>query len=389
LKQQLLRRIVITSILLALLVLSALPFNALTAKADPIGVGKYLTVEIDGEGYVTATKVKSGDVWEYYKTDIPTEHKLGAGTVLVQAYAGEGWEFAHWKVDLAGTENPVEYKSEKYGYVVAVFTKIIFTITALVSTDAPYGTIQTTGTGLATPIEGGWNVAVEYGGTQTFTFTPDDNNHHVSAIQVDESFAAYTLNYTFNIVQEDHSIVVYFSADGQAYVPVGSNVPVYLGNEVGLTFPSIEASGTATQEEIILLGDLVGTSLILWDVNVGVTFSGTVQVALPYSGGSITNVWTSESLDALYADVDGNGLVDGTDVSLVAIGIKTTVSSGVEYDPQFDINRDGELTEADVHLVNEYKGTVLQSLNFWVEGNSVDGYTLFIETDHFSIFRGR
>lgn len=388
-KQQLLWRIIITSILLALLVLSTLPFNALTTKADPIGVGKYLTVEIDGEGYVTATKVKSGELWSFTKSDPPIEHKLGAGTVSIQAFANEGWEFSRWEVDLSGSQNPVDYKSEKYGYLRAVFTKVIFTITALVSTDAPYGTIQTTGTGLATPIEGGWSVAVEYGGSQTFTFTPVDNNHHVSAIQVDGSFIAYTLSYTFNIVQDDHSIVVHFSADGQAYVPVGSNVPVYLGNEVGLTFPSIEASGTATQEEIILLGGLAGTSLLLWDVNVGATFSGTVQVALPYSGASITNVWTSDSLDALYADVDGNGIVNGTDVSLVAIGIKTTVSSGAEYDPQFDINRDGELTEADVHLVNEYKGTVLQSLNHWVEGNLVDGYTLFIETDHFSIFRGR
>lgn len=387
-KKQLLVRSVITAILLALLVLSALPFNVQTTKADPIGVGKYLTVEIVGEGYVTATKVNSGEVWEYYKANIPTEHKLGAGTVLVQAYSGEGWEFSHWEGDLTGTENPVDYKSEKYGYIKAVFTKIIFTITALVSMDAPYGIIQTAGTGSATSIEGGLSVAIEYGGTQTFTFTPDENNH-VSAIQVDGTFTTYTPSYTFNAVQADHSLVVYFSAEGEAYVPVGSNVQVYAGSNVGLTFPSIDASGTATQAEIILLGDLAGTSLILWDVSVGATFSGTVQVALPYSGADIANVWTSDSLDALYADVDGNGVVNGTDVSLVAIGIKTTVSSGAEYDAQFDINRDGQLTEDDVHIVNQYKGTVLQSLNFWVEGNSIDGYTLFIETDHFSIFRGR
>jgi len=388
LKKQLIVKSLITAILLTLLAFSALPPNAQISKADPIGVGKYLTVEIAGEGYVTATKVNSGDVWEYYKTDIPTEHKLGAGTVLVQAYADEHWEFSHWEGDLTGTANPVEYKSEKYGYVRAVFTKIVFTITALVSTDAPYGTIQTTGAGSATAIEGGWSVAIEYGGSQTFTFTPDENNH-VSAIQIDGAFAAYTPSYTFSAVQADHSLVVYFSAEGEAYVPVGSNVQVYPGNDVGLTFPSIDASGTATQAEIILLGDLAGTSLILWDVNVGATFSGTVQVALPYSGAEIANMWTSDSLDALYADVDGNGVVNGADVSLVAIGIKTTVSSGAEYNAQFDINRDGELTEADVHIVNQNKGTVLQNLNFWVEGNSIDGYTLFIETDHFSIFRGR
>jgi len=114
LKKKLLRRTSIIVFLFALLVFSALPFNSLFVQADPIGVGKFLTVEIDGDGYVTATKTRSGEVWYYYKTVIATEHKLGAGTVLVQAYANEGWEFSHWEVDLNGTENPVEYKSEKY-----------------------------------------------------------------------------------------------------------------------------------------------------------------------------------------------------------------------------------------------------------------------------------
>lgn len=89
-------------------------------------------------------------------------------------------------------------------------------------------------------------------------------------------------------------------------------------------------------------------------------------------------------MDALCSDVNGDGVVNGDDVSDVAIGIKTTVSNGAEYNPQFDINRDGELTEDDVHLVNQYKGTTLQSLTFSLVGN-----TLLIQTDHFSVFRCR
>lgn len=384
-KKQLLVKGLISAILLALLAFSALPFNAIISKADPIGVGKYLTVEIDGEGYVTATKVNSGDVWYYYKTDIPTENKLGAGTVLVQAYANEGWEFSHWEGDLTGTENPVEYKSEKYGYVRAVFQKVVFTINALVAQEAPNGTIETYGDGVTAPITGGLVVSIEYGGNQTFAFNPYEENH-VSSIQVDNAFVSYSGPYEFTNVQTDHTLIVYFSTDGQAYLPIGINVPVYLGDNVSLNFSSINEGGTATQANIssLLLPQVQGTSLILWDVSVGANFSGLVEVALPYEGVTITTVWTSNSLDALYCDVNGDGFVDGDDVSDVAIGIKTTVSSGAEYDPQFDTNRDGELTEADILLVNEYKGTILQSLTFWIVGD-----LLFIQTDHFSIFRGR
>ena len=130
---------------------------------------------------------------------------------------------------------------------------------------------------------------------------------------------------------------------------------------------------------------LVGTSLILWDVNAGVSFTGIVEIALPYLGTeTITQVFTGDSVDALYSDVNADGVVDGDDVSDVANGIKTTSQSGAEYDPQWEVNRDGELTEDDVHVVNENKGAILESLNFWVLND-----TLYVETDHFSIFRGR
>lgn len=385
-KKQSLKKIAVASVLLAFLFFSLLPFNLLFVNADAVGVGKFLTVEIVGEGNVTATKVKSGEMWTYTKTDPPTEHKLGAGTVSIRAYASEGWRFSHWEVDLTGIENPVDYKSEKYGYVRAVFQKVIFTITALVSQDAPNGTIETYGDGVSTPIEGGLSISIEYGGNQTFQFNPFADNH-VSALQVDDAFIPYTLNYSFKNVQVDHTLAVYFSADGQAYIPAGSNLPVYLGDNVGLTFTATQGGGTATQYEVVFDAhpDLNETSLILWDIKVDANFTGWVEITLPYVGTqNITKVWTSDSLDALYSDVNGDGYIDGDDVSDVAVGIKTTVSSGAEYNAQFDINRDGELTEEDVHLVNQYKGTTLQNLSF-----SVVGSTLLVQTDHFTIFRAR
>jgi fibronectin type 3 domain-containing protein len=382
--KSLLRKTTVTVTLLAILALTIVPANMLLAKADPIGVGKFLTVEIDGQGYVTATKVKSGEFWEYYPTTPPTENKLGAGTVSLEAFASEGWEFSHWEEDLTGIANPIDYKSEKYGYVRAVFLKKTFTITATVATEASNGYIVTIIDTTPTQITGQLDVTVEYGESQMFTFYPDAENH-VSAIQVDNGFEPYALSYTFNYVQADHAITVFFSADGEAYVPAGNNVPVYLGGSVSLNFDSTQGGGSATQQEVDLHPLLVGTSLILWDVNTGVSFTGVVEIALPYIGTQeITQVFTGDSLDALYSDVNADGVVNGTDVSDVANGIKTTSRSGAEYDAQWDVNRDGELTEDDVHVVNANKGTILESLNFWV----IEGI-LYIETDHFSIFRGR
>lgn len=302
----------------------------------------------------------------------------------MEAFADEGWAFSHWEGDLTGVANPIDYKSEKYGYVKAVFVKKTFTITAIVATEASNGYIETTINETPVQITEQLDVTVEYGESQTFTFYPNIENH-VSAIQVDNNFELYALSYTFSNVQADHVLTVYFSLDGEAYVPAGSDVPVYLGSSVSLNFDSTQGGGTATQEEVYLNPLLTGTSLILWEVNAGVSFSGIVEIALPYLGTEeITQVFTSDSLDALYSDVNADGIVDGDDVSDVANGIKTTSQSGAEYDPQWDVNRDGELTEDDIHVVNANKGTILESLNFWVLND-----TLYIETDHFSIFRGR
>ena len=111
-----------------------------------------------------------------------------------------------------------------------------------------------------------------------------------------------------------------------------------------------------------------------------------MEIALPYLGTeTIQHVFMGDSLDELYSDVNGDGVVYGDDVSDVANAIKSLTPHGL-YDANFDVNRDGVLDENDVHLVNEYKGTTLQSLTFWVEGN-----TLYIETYQLSpkVFRAR
>jgi len=380
-KKALLRKSIVSAVLLLVLTFSATAINTPLVKADVGGIGKFLTIEIVGEGSVTATKVQSGETWNFPPS---ITEKVGAGTILLKAKASEGWEFSHWEGDLTGTSvNPTEYKTEKYGYVRAVFVKITFTITAIVAPEAPNGYIETTVNGNPTQIWDQLDVTVEYGDSQTFSFYPNSGNH-VSAIKIDSDFIVSALSYTFNNVQKDWTIVVFFSADGEAYVPAGTNVPVYLGGSVSLHFESTEGGGIATQASIDLPPLLVGTSLILWDVTVGVSFDGIVEIALPYSGTqTIQHVFRGDSLDALYSDVNGDGVVNGDDVSDVANAIKSLTPHGL-YDANFDVDRNGVLDENDIHLVNEYKGTTLQSLTFWVEGN-----ILYIATYQLSILRGR
>ena len=114
------------------------------------------------------------------------------------------------------------------------------------------------------------------------------------------------------------------------------------------------------------------------DINITIAFKFDPSIAIPVA------VYRAESADALYSDANMDGVVDGSDVSYVAQAIKTTVSSGAEYDPLLDIDRDGDLDEDDVHTVNDNKGAELSLLTFSIEGNII-----YIETDHFSVFRCR
>jgi len=128
-----------------------------------------------------------------------------------------------------------------------------------------------------------------------------------------------------------------------------------------------------------------GSSILFWNITTNATDVDTnVTIALQFESGTPIAVYRAESADALYSDVNMDGVVDGTDVSWVARGIKDTVSSGAEYDPLLDVDRDNDLDEDDVHTVNENRGAELTLLTFNVVGN-----TVYIETDHFSIFRCR
>jgi len=359
-------RVSIFALILLLLCMPLLTLNISIVQADAGGIGKFLTIEIVGEGSVTATKIASGEIWIF--TQNGTE-KVGAGTVKLEAFASNGWEFSYWGGELTRTsENPTDYKTVKYGYVVAVFVQKTFTITA-----------SAVGNGAINPAG---EVFVEYGASQTFEFTPYAGNH-ASAIVVDGVYlSSFIQSYTFYDVTADHMIEVSFSADGTAAVPAGIDVTVFLASGVGLTFDDTDG-GTATGEEETNYP--VGTAAAVWEISVTFVFTGEVNVTLHYNEADLLideadlRLIRGDSIEAIRSDVNNDLVVDGTDVSIVANAVK----QGYWYDPFLDINNDGKVTEADIYIVNANKGTILEDIT---DGIDTDLDIIWGTTDQFSIF---
>ncbi len=363
------KRVIIFALLLLSLCMSPMILNIPLVHADAGGTGKFLTIEIVGEGYVTATKVASGETWDFYWADPPMTEKVGAGTVELKAFASNGWEFSCWEGELIGTsENPTDYKTAKYGYVVAVFVHETFTITA---SAVGNGTIDPPG-----------EVPVEYGASQTFQFTPDASNH-VSAIVVDGIYlTSLAQSYTFSNVTADHTIEVYFSADGTAIVPAGTGVTVFLASGVRLTLGQT-CGGIATGEEETQYR--VGAAAIIWEINITFTFTGEVNVTLHYNDTGLLideqslRLIRGPSTEAILCDVNRDLVVDGEDVSMVANAVK----QGDWYNPLLDPNDDGFVDEADIHLVNANKGAELEDIT---DGINTELNIIWGTTSKFSIF---
>ena len=94
---------------------------------------------------------------------------------------------------------------------------------------------------------------------------------------------------------------------------------------------------------------------------------------------------SGETLEALYSDVNGDLIVDGDDVSIVANAVNTNQQPDW-YDPHLDINNDGFVDKEDIHVVNSYKGTTLEDIT-----DDIDTVhnIIYGTTSHFSVFRCR
>lgn len=365
----------VTKISLVLLTLSLLATSVVIVQADPGGIGKYVNITVFEPNYgeVTLTKLSSGETWTTNNTKLV---KVGAGDVSIYAQPYTGYDFDYWLVDGEQINNITHYFRTSKGVteVEAHFERTTYYITA--RANGP-GTINGT-TFLEVPVE--YN---EF--SPTFTFTPEDPDlYHISSIQVDTTYIGYTEDYTFSDpITSNHTITVNFNDIGTAEVPPAEDVTVFLDSIASLIFDNT-GGGQAEGTELRIPE---GSSIFLWNISTNAGDNdNSVTIAIQFDSNSFNPVavYRAESADALYSDVNMDGLVDGTDVSIVAQGIKTTVASGAEYDPLLDIDRDLDLDENDVQTVNENKGAELTLLAFTVDGN-----TIYVETDHFSLFRCR
>ncbi len=370
-------KVSIFALTLLLICMLSIAFNTSLVQATDPGTGKFLTIYIDGQGSVNALKVKSGDTWDFPPS---ITEKVGAGTVLLTATAAEGWEFSHWDGDVADDlAYQTTYKTVKYGVVKAVFVKTLFKIT-----------VSAMGQGdiyLGGEIVAG-NVYFEYGATPTFTFMPEGDNY-ISSVAVNGGYlSSFAPSYTFPSVTADQTLDVYFSLEGTATVPAGTDVTVFLNPSESLMFDNAAGGGTTTVDDLEEITDYpVGTLAAGWIICADFTFSDQVLITLQYDPGDLTleeqlnlRLIRGETLEAVRSDVNGDLVVNGDDVSEVANAVKHPEW----YNPLCDVNNDGVVNEDDVHIVNENKGAILKDITF----GDVDtvNYIIYGITDEFSIF---
>ena len=382
-KKTSLRKVLIVGTLLLIIAFGIALSNISLVQADSGGVGKFLTIDFVGAGTVTATKPQSGEIRTYYSDDPTTcSQKVGAGTVELNAIPADGWEFSEWIGDVADPSSATtEYKTEKNDIVTVVFVRSTFTITASVSPYAYNGTISLVNDGEERK---NWQFSVESGSNQQLWFNADLGNH-ISAIVENGAFLAPASSILLENIQQDYTIEVFFSQDGYAWVPSGTNVATYFTEAASLQFNDTTGGTTASGSSLVFPE---GWAVFLWNIKTNATDAdGNVTIALEFTGDAPSAVYRSESEEALYCDVNNDGVVDSTDNSLVAIAIKAYEegsTNGKVVNPLYDTNRDGDLTQDDLLLIHEYYRTTFDSLEFTIVGN-----TIYIETDHFSIFRGR
>jgi uncharacterized repeat protein (TIGR02543 family) len=142
-----------------------------------------LTVHVDGYGSVTITPEK-------------TVYIRGENVTLI-ATPMEGYEFQGWSGDLTGIENQINITITKNMNIRAHFTPKQYVINASVS--GMGGTITPSGL-----------VTVYYGENIIFTITPDPG-YHVLDVIVDGMSQGQIFEYTFCMVDADHTIIAVFA----------------------------------------------------------------------------------------------------------------------------------------------------------------------------------
>jgi len=230
------------------------------------------------------------------------------------------------------------------------------------------------------------------GGLDTVTIIPN-HGWHINATLIDGNPQEILDEDGFSLVNiraKSTISVTFLENGGEDDVETGPNVEAYPDPDVGLIFANVEFEGWAYAYTIGLQPP--DAKCESWDIQTTATFDGDVTVILVCNLTDLPDGFDPYSLKLLRteeelarADVNLDGMVDGTDVSIVA-NANPSEPSSPNWDPRLDLNKDGVIDDEDVNIVNNYIGESVWediTLQAVVDNDLVYVYGL---TDHFSIF---
>lgn len=222
-------------------------------------------------------------------------------------------------------------------------------------------------------------------------------NHgwHIAAFSIDGNPQAILDDHAFTIigVQPKNSVsAAFLENNGVDSVDAGSYVEAYPYPDVGLVFDTVLTNGSAyayTSE--IQPPNAKGKS---WDISTTAAFNQSVTVILVLNLAALNGSDTASlrllrtEVELFRADVDLDGVVTGSDVSMVAYANPSVKGVDPRYDAKLDMNNDGVINDIDVNIVNNHIGeTVWQDITMQVVVNANAGLVyVYGVTDHFSIF---
>jgi len=175
-------------------------------------------------------------------------------------------------------------------------------------------------------------------------------------------------------------------------VDTGSNVEAYPDPLVGLIFDTVLTAGDAYAYTIGLQQLPPGVLSELWDIQTDALFDEGILIIITINlvdAGSdpttLTMLRTEYSLAR--ADVNLDGVVDGTDVSIIA-NVNPSELGDPNYDPWLDLDDNNVINDDDVNMANDYNGEIVWddiTLEVVVDYDLGLVY-IYGVTDHLSLF---
>lgn len=235
------------------------------------------------------------------------------------------------------------------------------------------------------------NAYASLGGLDTVAITPT-HGWHIYAVLIDENPQEILDEDGFSLIDvkaKSMVSVTFLENGGIDDVETGSNAEAYPDPDVGLIFADVLANGFAYAYTIGLRHpDQIGET---WDIQTDAIFDQSVTVILVLNLGDLggsdptaLRLFRTE-YELTRADINLDGEVDGTDVSIVANSNPSELGDP-EYDPRLDLNNNGVIDDDDVNIVNNYIGeSVWEPLESWVFLDN-DLVYVYGVTDHLSLF---